>query len=277
MLRIVWLIVLLPLTAIAGDEQQADHRGWPCDRKIDPTYIMLAEETGGQVQLFQPSEASGSLALMETKLSGNDETIFRASGPLAGERDFQVTVDSTVESVTFSAFIQCMKSISISSPNGEVLPAAPNSKQYDFISGRILTLTPPRTGTWKIHLAGGGYFSVIAEAKTSINLEARFVELNGRPGHEGYFPIQRLPKRDERENLSLTLSGKIRAIKVKLIDREGALIQELQPEQIDKDEDSVEFLAAVTLTSEIFRIVVEGVDSQGLAFERYDSRLSRTQ
>jgi hypothetical protein len=272
----ICFLLLMMLVAGEGD-QKSDNRGWPCDRKIDPSYITVAEGSGGQVQLFQPSEASGSLALMEAHLKGNEETIFRASGTLSGEKEFTFSVDPSVESVTFSAFIQCMKSIDMFSPSGEILAAAPNSKQYNFISGRIITIATPERGEWKIHISGSGYFSVVAEAKTSITFDARFVQLGGRPAHEGYFPIERLPKRNQPETLSIEFEGPVRSAHVKLINRDGELLQNLQLEKIQNDQDSFDLLGSLTIASETFRIVIEGEDQNGFHFQRYDPRLLSTQ
>jgi len=269
------LILLAFVSLAAGSDQQQDtSKGWPCARKIDPTYIMITEETGGQIQMFQPSEASGSMTMMEARLAGNEETVYRTSGELAGEKESTVQVDSTIESITFSAFVQCMKNISIFDPTGgEFLSGTSNSKDSRFISGRILTVKEPAHGKWKIRTEGAGYFSVIAEAKTDLSMEAEFVEIGGRPGHEGYFPIQRQPKMNQEEKLSITLDGKVTSAELRILSREGEVLQTLHLEQSYQDEDSTEFLVPVNIQSETFRIQVSGVDENGVRFERFHSRL----
>jgi hypothetical protein len=273
----ILLLVLAACSAMAEDQQPQRQPGWPCDRKIDPTYIQIAEESGGQVQLFQPSEMSGSTTLLEAHLSGNEETIFRTSGNLNGDREFILTIDSSIESVTFSVFIQCMKSISFFGPSGEILQGAPDAKLNDFISGRILTLKSPAKGIWKITLSGTGYFSAIAEAKTDLTLEANFVEIGGRPGHEGYFPIQRQPKLNASETLSIELSARVRKTRIKLIDREGNVIEDLKLQKVSDDEDSSEFVGPVLLRHDVFRVIVEGIDQNGESFQRYYHRLFHAQ
>lgn len=269
------LILLAFVSLAAGSDQQQDtSKGWPCARKIDPSYIMIAEESGGQVQLFQPSEASGSLTLMESQLAGNEETVYRTSGELNGEKESIVQIDSTIESIAFSAFVQCMKNISISDPAGaEFLSGTANSKESRFISGRILTVKEPAPGKWKIRTEGTGYFSVIAEAKTDLSMEAEFVEVGGRPGHEGYFPIQRQPKMDQEEMLQITLDGKVTDAEVRLLSREGELLITVHLQQNYQDEDSTVYVTPLKLQWETFRIQVSGVDEKGGRFERFESRL----
>jgi hypothetical protein len=272
-----WLLlsVLFASSTTASEAlQQASSKGWPCTSKIDPSYIMVAEETGGQIQMFQPSEASGSLTLIESKLAGNEETVFRISGELSGEKESTVLIDPSIETITFSAFVQCMKNITVYDPSGaEFLSGTSNSKDNRFISGRILTLKQPTVGLWKIRIEGSGYFSVIAEAKTQFALNAEFVEVGGRPGHEGYFPIKRQPKMAVEERVSIRLDGKVLNADVYILNREGELLQKLPLEPSYEEADSTEFLVPVKLTEEQFRIKVAGNDANGLQFERMDPRL----
>ena len=276
------LSILFASSVVASeDQQQKTSEGWPCTSKIDPSYVMVAEETGGQVQMFQPSEASGSLTLIESKLAGNDETVYRISGELSGERESTVLVDPSIESITFSTFVQCMKNITIYDPSGaEFLSGAVNTKDSRFISGRILTVKQPAAGLWKIRMEGSGYFSMIGEAKTQLTLTTEFVESGGRPGHEGYFPIKRQPKMVQEEKVSIRLYGKVLNAEVLIVNREGELLQKLPLEPSYEGEDSTEYLVPVKLTEEQFRIQVAGKDKTNSKFERMDPRLyhaSRTQ
>ena len=72
---LVFALILLGGSVNASDPQHSSQRGWPCDRKIDPTYIQVTEATGGQVPMFDPSEARGSLTLIESQLHANEETV----------------------------------------------------------------------------------------------------------------------------------------------------------------------------------------------------------
>lgn len=265
--------MLFFLSALAAnDQQQGNSKGWPCASKIDPSYIMIAEETGGQIQMFQPSEASGSLALMESKLAGNEETIYRTSGQMDNDQEASILIDASIESITFSAFVQCMKNVAIYDPSGiEVLSGS------KFISGRILTIKQPAKGRWKIRMEGTGYSSIMAEAKTELTLQARFVEIGGRPGHEGYFPIQRQPKLNTEEKLEIELGAQIKDAQLTILSREGKILQKLKLQQPEQSGDSTEYVCPLTLQEEMFRIQVSGTSQNGNAFERIDPRLFHAQ
>src|SRR6266478_4960775 len=116
------------LTAALAGQPQAPHSqpGWPCvaGRAVDPTYIELAERTGGQVFLFDRSEAGRSLVLMREDLK-HKQVIFRATGMLpTGYRDFTFPVDTTVESLLLTISLQCSQAISIYRPSNAELRAS---------------------------------------------------------------------------------------------------------------------------------------------------------
>src|SRR3979411_3263346 len=93
------LLISCLFTAFLCAQQQAPQTrpGWPCvaGRAIDPTYVRTAEATGGQVFLFDRSEAGRSMILMQ--YSGkHEDTIFRSTGTLSiGSHEFTFPVDST--------------------------------------------------------------------------------------------------------------------------------------------------------------------------------------
>jgi hypothetical protein len=155
-------------------------------RAIDPTYIRTAEATGGQVFLFDRSEAGRSMILMQ--YSGkHEDTLFRSTGTLStGSHEFTFPVDSTIESLMVTVTLQCLQSITVLRPtNTEVHAGEPDVNDNRFRSGQVLILTMPQAGAWRVRIAGAGMFFV-AQARDF----ARWREIckAGRPGHEGLFP-----------------------------------------------------------------------------------------
>src|SRR6476469_6512661 len=118
------LISCLCAASLCAQQQvPASRPGWPCvaGRAIDPTYVRTAEATGGQVFLFDRSEAGRSMILMQ--YSGkHEDTIFRSTGTLStGSREFTFPVDSTIESLMVTVTLQCLQSITVLRPtNTEV-------------------------------------------------------------------------------------------------------------------------------------------------------------
>ena len=89
------------LTAHAQDQQARRQPGWPCGGTIDRSYALNAEATGGKVLLFRKTELAGVTEDM-TASSRHKEIVFRASARLSqGTYEFDVPVDSTIESAYF--------------------------------------------------------------------------------------------------------------------------------------------------------------------------------
>src|SRR5260370_21862409 len=177
------LIVNVPVvvaTLCAQEQAPQTRAGWPCvaGRAIDPTYVRTAEATGGQVFLFDRSEAGRSMVLMQYT-DKHDDTIFRSTGILStGSREFSFPVDSTVESLLVTVTLQCLQSITVLRPtNTEVHAGEPDVNDNRFRSGQVLILTRPQAGAWRVRIAGIGLFFGVAQAKSAISLDnVEFVE-----------------------------------------------------------------------------------------------------
>src|SRR5204863_6331380 len=71
---------------------------------VDPTYIHLANETGGQPFFLNPSEVAKAFHYVRESSGGHAETVLWAMGTFAPDspQEFVVPVDSTIRRVTFS-------------------------------------------------------------------------------------------------------------------------------------------------------------------------------
>ncbi len=273
---IVPLVVAVATIAAAQDQQPRSQPGWPCVAKPDPSYFTVAEGSGGQVFLFDPSEVGESSVLMIGAMK-HDETVFRAAGTLAeGVHEFSIPVDSTIESAMFSISLQCLQVVEIVRPSGDELRANdPGVDYHQFQAGRIVTVPKPTPGAWTVRVAGKGMFFLVLLAKTDLSLDSvRFVEPGGRPGHEGLFPIKGSPKRGVAQELEVALSGALRNPAFRLISSSAETIQQLslQPQEGGSD-DEREFLGEVTPRARQFRLAVSGVDTGGFPFQRVHAPL----
>jgi len=245
----------------------------------DPSYFTVAEGSGGQVFLFDPSEVGESSVLMIGAMK-HDETVFRAAGTLAeGVHEFSIPIDSTIESAMFSISLQCLQVVEIVRPSGDELRANdPGVDYHQFQAGRIVTVPKPTPGAWTVRVAGKGMFFLVLLAKTDLSLDrVTFVEPGGRPGHKGLFPIKGSPKRGVAQKLEVELSGTLRDPAFRFISSSAETIQELslQPQEAGSDERA--FLGEVTPRARQFRFAVSGVDPRGFAFQRVHAPLFTTE
>lgn len=238
----------------------------PC-ASADPVYAKIANATGGQQYLLRGSEVERSGAVMEAKLLHSANILF-ASGVLRkGEpRDFEIPVDSTVESVSFSVTVECKESIAVWRPSGDAVTPGGSAgfSDTEMVAGRIVTVTRPETGPWRVRVSGAGQYSVSVLAKSDLDLIGfDFVRLGGRPGHEGLFPIKGQPTSPD-QMARARLQGPFQTATFKLLSEAGDTLQTLTLTTTDREE----FIGNLRLPAQPFRIAVEGTDERGLAYQR---------
>jgi hypothetical protein len=268
--------LLLSATSFAQQQQPSTTRpGWPCVGKPDPSYFTVAEGSGGQVFLFDPSEVGESSVLMIGAMK-HEETVFRAAGTLdEGVHEFSIPIDSTIESALFSVSLQCLQVVEIVRPSGDELRANDSGIDYhQFQAGRIVTVAKPTPGAWTVRLAGKGMFFVVLQAKTDLTLDrVAFVEPGGRPGHEGLFPIKGSPKRGMAQRLEVEMSGPVQKPAFRFISSAGETIQDVSLRSQPTAGDGLEFRGEVTPSARQFRLAVSGVDPRGFPFQRVNAPL----
>ena len=229
----------LPLAAWCGVGLFSQTVDFPCvpDYRADPSYIKISEASGGQIFLFHKGEIGTSPVTGQVLAHMSDPTVLRASGTLAaGTREFTVPVDPSVTSLAASVFAECVKVASIVSPSGR---EAAGDK---FKSGRIAMAAQPEPGTWKIRVAGTGYFTVAVQAATSLKFAPR-VQAPNRAA--GFLP----------ENLTRA--------EIKILSRDGREISTI-PLASDQADYDVEFPRPTSS----YRIAIEATDAEGFRIRR---------
>ena len=272
---IVLVVVSISSILVAQDQQPRSRPGWPCVGKPDPSYFTVAEGSGGQVFLFDPSEVGESSALMIGAMK-HEETVYRAAGTLAeGVHEFSIPVDSAIESAMFSVSLQCLQVVEIVRPSGDELRANdPGVEYHQFQAGRIVTLPNPTPGAWTVRVAGKGMFFLVLQAKSELTLDrVAFVEPGGRPGHEGLFPIKGAPRRGVAQKLEVEMSGAFRNPRFRFVTSAAELIQELPLEAQEGSSGEQSFLGDVTPSARQFRLAVSGQDGRGFPFQRVHAPL----
>jgi len=70
---------------------------------VDPSYIRIANQTGGQPMFLQPSEAAKAFHFVREATRNNMGTVFWATSAFDGKaQTFEIPVDSVTQRITFS-------------------------------------------------------------------------------------------------------------------------------------------------------------------------------
>ncbi len=151
-------IILIKQDAVAGNI------------KVDPVYAELAKETGGSVNVMDPTKfkekelADHMFAVMSVDLSKGKEALF-ATG----------TVKTSGK-----------LSLSVYTPDGNLY----SGESKDNAGSAMFTIASPVPGDWKVVVSGDGAYEIHAAIGDDKDFyKVSFVELGGRPGHQGLFPI----------------------------------------------------------------------------------------
>ncbi len=263
------VLVLCPsLPVNAQDQQPKNQLGWPCSGKVDPAFIRTAEATGGKVLLFTPNEVTGAAHDMSAS-SGHREIVFRAGGQVVdGVHDFEIPLDSTIESAYFFMALQCQQFVAVLQPAGDELRAdAPGVDNHAFEAVRLVTIKAPSPGTWKVRMAGRGFFSVIVAAKTTLALTRVSLAENG-------VPIKGLAPLGKPVQLEAVMSGEPREVGFHFISMRGATLATVELRLEQEAATRRTYAADVTLPATEFRVLMTGVDAKGFAFQRVTPQLS---
>jgi hypothetical protein len=262
-----WTLVLLFTAAALAQKPQSDQKprwqpGWPCTGKepaFDPTFARVAEASGGQLFLFDRSEARSSTLLI-TATSRHRETVARVTGKLDEPyRDIRVPVDSSIDSLLVSVSLQCMQMITIYGPSGlETKPEQLGGENHWFRAGRIATVPNPAPGLWTIRLNGAGPFFLSVQAHASLILQTPRFESS--------------PPRLDAENLvAVSLNAPSPDVRFRLVNASGETLQSLPLEAVEGRPGI--FSGRIVPGFREFRILAEGTDEHGFAFQRVDPRL----
>jgi hypothetical protein len=237
--------------------------GWPCQGTVDPAYVDIAEATGGSVLLFAPSEIAGVAAEM-TLSDRHSEVVFRASSPRAadGLHEFDIPLDSSIESVYFFLSQQCLQGVSVVGPSGEEVRAdVPGVELQAFDAIRLLRMSTPVPGPWKVRVAGRGFLSVIVRAKTSLRL-ANVKLADPQPA------AKRAPQRIE-----VAVEGTGSRVTFHAVSAGGDVLKPLRLELEAEDDTLRTYGGLVTMPAGDFRIAVTGTDANGFQFQRMQKTL----
>jgi len=173
-----------------------------------------------------------------------------------------------------SVSLQCLQSVEIVTPSGQLLQNTGAGEFHSFRAGRIVTLPKPEAGSWRVRVAGRGMFFLVVQGKSELSLvRVEFVREGGRPGHEGLFPTHEPPRAAIPQTLAIGVSGTISDVRARLVTSAFEQIMPLPLRESPSGATDREFVAQVTPPATPFRVVVSGVDALGLPFQRVHAPL----
>jgi len=239
--------------------------------KVNRLYYDLSASTGGDFYFWAAGEFA---AVAPIDIPTGGEEVVLAYGALTGAKTvFEIPVESGARKLTIFCGIQRKDLAVIVRPDDS--PARhgePGVKLQSFQHMTIATVDSPATGTWKLELTGAGLYSISAKLNAGTDAPAldsfEFVERRGRPGHEGLFPIERVPKKGETLMARGETSGSISKLSFSFVTGDGTPIRRCPLALQDG-----EWLGSCTVPEQPFRVVVAGVDAVGKAFRRIESGL----
>jgi MYXO-CTERM domain-containing protein len=255
---------------------------------IDPLYLAQPEETGGQMYYVENTEddVAALFSVIEPALKGNLEPIIMVSGDARSSADtYTFPVDATVDNLTIAITLSDedvnsydltdLFDFSIRGPSGTITPGSTSGTDETVLrAGTIVTIEDPEIGEWEIDVSGDGapYFLSV-KGNSSIGIAGfDFVQLSGRSGHEGYFPLPGQPVTSETQTVAAEMTEDAGDVTFSLIDSVGEELKTLDLEQGWAGLTEQYWVGEIDLDEDIFRVQAEGTDDLGNPFVRMVSK-----
>ena len=243
--------------------------------RVEPLYFDTAAKTGGDFYFWAPGEFAGS----GLQIPIHDEPVLLAYGRFdKPRRVFEIPVESGARTLTIFAGAQRKDRAVILRPGGAVVAAGePNVALQTFSHMTIATIKKPAAGVWRIDFEGAGMFSISAHVKEAMEPEGPqlvdfdFVEMGGRPGHEGWFPINREVFKGQTIACKVDVGGAAGAVQLAFVTGDS---KPISTTPIDAEPgDTEHYMGRCVIPNVPFRVVVTGRDRSGQVFRRTTSPL----
>lgn len=266
--------------SVVGDQQSPHPANYDQRAKlpINLDFYELSAATGGDFYFWAPGEfASAGLQVPVTQ-----DNILLSYGKLDNStRTFSFKVDSGIEKLILFVGIQRKDHVRLLRPDGqEVLHSDTDVELQLFQHMLLATVTRPSAGDWRVPVSGEGYYAFSARLYTSRDNPWRvsllgydFVELRGRLGHLGYFPLKTKPGAGQRHRCRITYTGAVRSASFAFVDRAGNVLNTLTavPDADNSADD--EYLGDCTVPARPYRLQMQGVNERGQVVQRITSGL----
>ena len=263
-----WFAALAVFAApmLVGAQQQTPHprAGFPCGARLDPSYFRVAEGTGGHLLLLAPEEIGDSATLL-IAFGDHPQTVFRLAGSMTpGLHEFNVPIDSTVESVLFSISVQCLQTADVVRPSGAIAIGDDVTDLPNFRAQHMVIVRRPEPGMWTVRVAGSGISGVVVQTRSGIGIsQPEFATAAGTT-------FAAVPSAGVQNTLRIRMSGRASDVRAALVSGQFMLLAELP---LAAGETDGTYVSRFTPGTEAFRVLVTGNDAAGFAFQRMSAPL----
>ncbi len=186
--------------------------------------------------------------------------------------EHNISIDSSVEKVLVNIEMNPVGTITLVKPDGTEIQEGDTGVIIRKTNANVFfSVENPEAGIWKVRIGGsaGQSYSVSVNVVSPTHIvDLSFVELKGRPGHEGMFPIDGQPLNTAEQFISLSMSGNVDNLEMYLVALDGKVLKPVDLHLSSTAGTLSKYYGKVNLPSEKFKILVKGTDSAGNAFER---------
>lgn len=249
--------------------------------RVDTAFFHICGATGGDFYFWSPGEFGRSP--LEIPLGGEDILLFHAE--IAGERRFSFPVDTLLSRVDVFVGAQELELTRLAGPDGLEVAARPGVRVQEFEHMRLVTLEHPAAGAWTLDVRGRGLACVTVRGGTLrgalppesdlepiLLVDFAFVAIGGRPGHEGWFPLERPALPGEHLTARVVLGGSFATAELGFV-RGDDMPCDVPCVPLGLEPGSDTAYAQVVVPREPYRVVVRGFDVSGSPFRRLDGPL----
>lgn len=243
---------------------------------IDPGYIQIANETGGQVFFLTPQQVALASNLPGLLVGTNSVNLLSVRDSVAsGSKIYTVPVDSTMTDVTFSADTPSMQ---VKRPNGDpVVVSDADATTLQLTGGTVVKVSSPAVGPWTVTIGVSSTYRLEVSGSSDLDMSRfRLVQPGGRDGHEGFFAIPGLPVAGATSTVDAVLTKGLATAQFDLRRPNGEHIQDVSLAPL-ADEPPGEFGGTANLPNEPFLPYVTGQDAGGNPFQRVLPKLIQPQ
>ncbi len=242
------------------------------------SYDEIARATGGAVYQFEEDMKGASDVLIATV--GSDIILSQVFDLSKASRLIEVSLDPSVTTVLFTVTaVKGKPSAKVTDPKGlslkkyQVLHPG-EVKVVSLKNGEAIIVKNPEPGTWKLDVNGTGNMHVKvdvkpgSQGKVSNFYEFEFVELQGRPGHQGYFPTFRPLVSGQSMMAVATLFDSPEDVSIQFIKRNGEPYKGYGGAMNVGHSGPTRYYGSFRIPPASFQVVMRGKDTNGNTVRR---------